>query len=121
MGEAPVGYLLAFCVFSLEYLGLTVEIDEFFVLPQHRGTGTGMQLLGAAEAEFARIGCTNISLQLARDNNAARRFYQHNGYCERSGYELPDKSVDCDRDMNPKRGDGFWGVVVHREIVHAYG
>ena len=107
MGVARVGEVLAVVVVSLVRLGLTAEIDEFFVLPQHRGTGTGMQLLGVAEAEFARIGCTNISLQLARDNNAARRFYQHNGYRERSGYELLDKSVDCDRDMKPMHGEGF--------------
>ena len=104
MGEVPVGYLLAVYVFSLEHLGLTAEIDEFFVLPPHRGTGAGMQLLGAAEAEFARAGCTNISLQLARNNDAARRFYRLNGYRDRSGYELMDKSADLGRDTRSTRG-----------------
>ena len=37
----PVGYLLAVYVFSLEHLGLTAEIDEFFVLPSARGKGLG--------------------------------------------------------------------------------
>jgi hypothetical protein len=35
--NAAVGYLLAVYVFSLENLGLTAEIDEFFVLPSARG------------------------------------------------------------------------------------
>ncbi len=89
----PVGYLLAVYVFSLEHLGLTAEIDEFFVLPSARGHGIGAALLAAAEAEFARLGCTNISLQLGRGNDAAREYYRRQGYSERSGYELLDKRL----------------------------
>ena len=44
-GQA-VGYLLAVYVFSLEHLGLTAEIDEFFVLPSARGKGLGDELPG---------------------------------------------------------------------------
>jgi GNAT superfamily N-acetyltransferase len=89
----PVGYLLAVYVFSLEHLGLTAEIDEFFVLPSARGHGTGCALLAAAEAEFTRMKCTNVSLQLGRGNDAARDFYRRQGYTERSGYELLDKML----------------------------
>jgi GNAT superfamily N-acetyltransferase len=89
----PVGYLLAVYVFSLEHLGLTAEIDEFYVLPAQRGGGVGAALLKAAESEFARIGCTNVSLQLARKNDSARKFYYRHGYTERSGYELLDKML----------------------------
>ena len=86
-----VGYLLAVQVFSLEYLGLTAEVDEFFVLSSQRGKGIGAELLKAAESEFGRRGYTNISLQLSRSNNSAREFYRNLGYTERSGYELLDK------------------------------
>jgi len=88
-----IGYLLAVYVFSLEHLGLIAEIDEFFVLPRNRGSGAGARLLLAAEAEFARRGCTNVSLQLAKGNDAARRFYHRHGYAERSQYELLDKML----------------------------
>ena len=54
-GEA-VGYLLAVYVHSLEHLGLTAEIDEFFVLPSARSRGLGDGLLRLAEAEFLRRG-----------------------------------------------------------------
>lgn len=94
-GRATVGYLLAVYVFSLEYLGLTAEIDEFFVLPDLRGQGVGVRLLTLAEAEFSRVGCTKVSLQLARENESARRFYRKLGYAERSGYELLDKTLAC--------------------------
>ena len=68
----PVGYLVAVYVFSLEHLGLTAEIDEFMVLDQHRGHGVGSALLGIAETTFSWAGCTKVSLQLSRRNDAAR-------------------------------------------------
>jgi GNAT superfamily N-acetyltransferase len=88
-----VGYLLAVYVFSLEHLGLTAEIDEFFVSPSRRGAGVGDELLKIAEAEFVRARCTNVSLQLSRGNDSARAFYHRHGYAERSGYELLDKML----------------------------
>lgn len=89
-GEA-VGYLLACYVFSLEHGGLTAEIDEFFVLPAHRGSGLGRRMLATAEKAFTEAGCTNVALQLGRSNDAARAFYRHAGYGERDGYELMGK------------------------------
>ena len=91
--ETAVGYLLAVYVFSLEHLGLTAEIDEFFVLPAHRGQGIGAGLLVLAEAEFVRMGCTNVALQLARNNDSARAFYRGHGYRERSAFDLLDKML----------------------------
>lgn len=88
-----VGYLLAVYVFSLEHLGLTAEIDEFFVLPSARSRGIGEELLKLAEAEFVRRGCTNVALQLGRGNDRARVFYRAHGYGERAGYDLLDKML----------------------------
>lgn len=92
-GGRAAGYLIAVYVFSLEHLGLTAEIDELFVLPEHRGRGIGAKLLQAAESEFARRGCTHASLQLGRDNGAAREFYRSLGYRERDGFELLEKML----------------------------
>jgi GNAT superfamily N-acetyltransferase len=87
----PAGYLLAVYVFSLEHQGLTAEIDEFFVVSQHRSLGIGAGMLAAAEAQFRTEGCTNVSLQLGRSNEAARRFYRQHGFDDRDGYELVSK------------------------------
>jgi GNAT superfamily N-acetyltransferase len=100
---AAVGYLLAVYVFSLEHLGVTAEIDEFFVLPSQRGHGVGAELLRCAEAEFVRAGCTNVALQLSRGNDAAREFYHRHGYTERSAYELLDKMLPV-RPRSPHHG-----------------
>jgi GNAT superfamily N-acetyltransferase len=96
----PVGYLLAVYVFSLEHLGLTAEIDEFFLLPSARGKGAGDALLQAAETEFVRRGCRNVSLQLGRGNDGARDFYRRRGFGERAGFELLDKML-ANRETGP--------------------
>ena len=70
--DAAVGYLLAVYVFSLEYLGITAEVDEFFLLSSQRGNGIGAKLLMTVEAELLRNKCTNVSLQLSRNNESAR-------------------------------------------------
>ena len=88
-----VGYLLAVYVFSLEHLGITAEIDEFFVASAQRGRGIGSELLKVAESEVRRCGCTNVSLQLSRRNSSARAFYRRHEYAERSGYELLEKML----------------------------
>jgi ribosomal protein S18 acetylase RimI-like enzyme len=89
--EVPVGYFLAVYVFSLEHLGLTAEIDEFFILPQYRKKGIGKKLLENAETEFIRIGCRNVSLQIDKQNDAARAFYHKQNYFERSRFQILEK------------------------------
>jgi GNAT superfamily N-acetyltransferase len=88
-----VGYLVAVLVVSLEHRGLMAEVDEFFVLPAARGSGTGSRLLATAEASLARLGCVRLQLQLGTGNEAARAFFRHRGYGARAGYELIDKEL----------------------------
>jgi GNAT superfamily N-acetyltransferase len=89
----PAGYLLAVFVFSLEYQGLTAEIDELFVAQRHRSLGLGGKLLDAAEEHFRSTGCTHVALQIGRDNEAARAFYQRRGFTGRNGFELVSKAL----------------------------
>jgi GNAT superfamily N-acetyltransferase len=87
------GYLIAVCVVSFEHQGLMAEIDEFFVVPQQRGTGVGAQLLRAAEGSLAARGCVRLQLQLNVANAGARQFYERRGYRGRAGYQLLDKAL----------------------------
>jgi GNAT superfamily N-acetyltransferase len=89
----PAGYLFVVFVYSLEYQGLTAEIDELFVLPEHRGRALGTRLLVAAQDVCRGTGCTKFFLQLGRANEDARRFYRRHGFTERDGYELLDKDL----------------------------
>lgn len=92
-GDMPAGYLLAVYVFSLEHVGLTAEIDEFFIRTGFRGGGTGARMLRTAEEAFRAAGCTNASLQVGRANDAGRRFWMHQGYAPRANFELLDKML----------------------------
>jgi GNAT superfamily N-acetyltransferase len=92
-GDELCGYLIAVCALSLEHLGLMAEIDEFYVVPQQRGTGVGAQLLRAAEAALAARGCVRLQLQLSVANEGARQFYERRGYRPRAGYQLLDKAL----------------------------
>lgn len=93
-GGAAAGYLLAVYVFSLEHRGLTAEIDEFYVTEEHRGHGIGARLLEVAEHAFRMRGCTNVSLQVGRDNEQARAFYHARGFRHRDGFDLVDKDLE---------------------------
>jgi len=89
-----LGYLVIVLVMSLEHQGLMGEIDELFVLPEARCGGTGGRLLAAAEAELRERGCVRLQLQLASGNTRARRFYERQGFGDRGGYGLLDKSLE---------------------------
>ena len=84
-GNIPVGHVL------LEWSGTTDEpmrsqllhspnLEDLFVVPQHRSKGVGSQLLQEAEARVQREGYGRIGLGVAVDNTGARRLYQHVGY-----------------------------------------
>ncbi|HVN47094.1 MAG TPA: GNAT family N-acetyltransferase [Steroidobacteraceae bacterium] len=90
---ALTGYLVMVLMMSLEHQGLMAEIDEFFVLPEARGGGTGTQLLARAEAELRQRGCVRLQLQLASRNTRARSFYERHGFAARAGYGLLDKAL----------------------------
>jgi GNAT superfamily N-acetyltransferase len=90
---APVGYLLAVFMFSLEFGGICAEIDELYVVEQCRGQRVGARLFETAEAELRRLGCPGVALQIGRGNHAARDFYSRRGFEPRDGYDLLTKML----------------------------
>lgn len=88
-----IGYLLIALVFSLEHRGLMAEVDEFFVVPDARGTGVSASLLEQAERALTARGIVLLQLQLGVTNAVGQAFYKRNGYSQRSGYEIWDKPM----------------------------
>ncbi len=97
VGATLIGYLITVYVFSLEHLGLTAEIDEFYVEPEHRSRGAGSSMLAAAECAASDAGCTNLSLQLGENNRRAREIYSRHGFSPRCGYVLLEKKLEADK------------------------
>jgi GNAT superfamily N-acetyltransferase len=82
------GYLLAVYVLSLEFGGTVGEIDELYVLDNHRSAGIGRQLAQQALDEMTRAGVVHVQLQLGTANRSGRAFYERLGFRARAGYEL---------------------------------
>lgn len=55
-------------------------IYGFRIRPDFRGMGIGSRLLKSVEADLERRGFESISLNVARENEDARRLYEREGY-----------------------------------------
>lgn len=75
-GEAPAGFIL------VRDLGAEAEILTFGVLPGMRRSGIGRALLDAAVARAGRRGIGTVVLEVAADNEAARRLYDAMGFVQ---------------------------------------
>lgn len=75
-----IGYLALTFGFSFEFGGRDAFVDELFVVPAHRNTGWGSQLLRVAEAAALGLGVRAIHLEVSRGNSRAGRLYRSFGY-----------------------------------------
>ena len=55
-------------------------IPFFYMLPEFRGRGLGVQLLGQAVSIYRPLGRKYLRLRCAPDNHIAQRFYQKHGF-----------------------------------------
>lgn len=58
------------------------QVEDLFVLPEHRDGGVGSRLLDEAEAQTRSRGFDRIGLGVAVDNDGARRLYSRRGYAQ---------------------------------------
>lgn len=86
-GESPVGH--AHIAWAGTELGLP-ELQDFFVLPEHRNQGIGTLLTRAAERLVADRGHGECSIGVSASNAGARRLYESLGY---RPVDLPPKRV----------------------------
>lgn len=56
------------------------EIESLSVLPAHRGSGLGSELLGMLESALREHGVTDLVLGVLPGNDDARRLYERRGY-----------------------------------------
>ena len=108
LGETRVGLL---------QLAVNRQADEgvgyipfLYLLPEFRGQGLGIQLIGQAVSFFRKRGRNRLQLQVSPQNRAALAFYRRYGF-----QELPDLAnrderlirmelnVDLQRDLLPER------------------
>ena len=72
------GYVLLALTWSQEGGGLTVWVDELYVLPEFRGQGLGSACFRELRALYP--AAARFRLELAPDNLRARALYERMGY-----------------------------------------
>lgn len=74
----PVGYALLAKTFSQEAGGLTLWIEELFVLPAYRSCGFGSQFFAFLEEAYPNA--KRLRLEVEEDNTRARSLYERKGF-----------------------------------------
>lgn len=74
----PVGYALLAKTFSQEAGGLTLWIEELFVLPEYRSCGFGSQFFAFLEETYPHA--KRLRLEVEEDNTRARALYERKGF-----------------------------------------
>ncbi len=62
------------------YEGHRGWINYLAVAPEHRRAGLGREMMAAAEARLAVVGCPKVNLQVRAGNQEAVEFYRRLGY-----------------------------------------
>lgn len=91
----PAGYALVAKTFSCEGGGLTIWIEEAYILPEYRSCGLGSELFAALEAEYGQA-LARMRLEIAPDNVRAKSLYQKLGF-EELPYQQMVKEFKRDR------------------------
>ncbi len=78
--EEPAGFVLGFEGFSTFAARPLLNVHDLFVEPDWRGRGIGRKLMRRVEAWAQGHNCCKITLEVRRDNEAARNLYRGLGY-----------------------------------------
>ncbi len=81
-GSEPVGLAICFLGFSTFAARPLINIHDYFVRPEHRGTGLGRGLMAAIEARAKELGCCKLTLEVQENNHRARGLYTAAGFAQ---------------------------------------
>ncbi|HEY5740547.1 MAG TPA: GNAT family N-acetyltransferase [Gammaproteobacteria bacterium] len=88
------GYIALCRGFSIEFDGFDAFIDEFYLEAEFRSRGIGRIVLTALGREARGCGINALHLEVARDNQRARRLYEQAGFAARDRYLLMTAVLD---------------------------
>ena len=88
----PVGYISCHGQLLLHHCGWVYEIQELYVLPEHRGQKIGAALVKAIEEELQGKNCVSLEVASNRRREKAHAFYECLGYSRTSFKFIKDMS-----------------------------
>lgn len=80
LGETPVGVLQM--DWKQDAQDQAGRIPFFYMAPEFRSKGLGVQLLGHAVCTYRAMGRQVLRLRCAPENNRAKKFYASHGFCK---------------------------------------
>lgn len=83
----PVGYAITSKSFITELAGLNLWLEELFVLKEYRSKGIGRKFLEYLKENIDDSVC-RIRLEVAKDNERAKKLYKELGYKDHSYLQL---------------------------------
>ena len=83
-----VGYLAVCFGYSIEFQGRDAFVDELFIERAARGQGIGTAVLERVQSLAAELGVVALHLEVALDNDHARRLYRKLGFESRERFHL---------------------------------
>lgn len=87
-GGTAAGYAVFFETYSTFLARPTLYLEDLFVLPEHRGLGTGLRLFRAVLSEAKRRGCGRMDWTVLDWNTPAAIFYRRLGAKKMTEWEL---------------------------------
>jgi GNAT superfamily N-acetyltransferase len=77
-----VGIATCFWGFTTFAARPLVNIHDFCVVPELRGSGVGRALLAAVEQKARERGCAKVTLEVQENNTSARQIYEAAGFSQ---------------------------------------
>lgn len=91
--RAPIGYVVICFGWSVEFGGMDGFVDEIYIRPAVRGRGIGSEILMSLPKALAGAGLKALHLEVARDNDRARKLYEKLHFVPRENYVLMTRKL----------------------------
>lgn len=91
--RAPIGYVVICFGWSVEFGGMDGFVDEIYIRPAVRGRGIGSEILMSLPKALAGAGLKALHLEVARDNERARKLYEKLHFVPRENYALMTRKL----------------------------
>jgi ribosomal protein S18 acetylase RimI-like enzyme len=78
--QTKVGYAIVLDGWSIEYGGLTVELDELYIAPEHRNQGCAAHVISQLKTGCAQRNAVFMGMETTPDNVGAQKLYQRLGF-----------------------------------------
>ncbi|MGV8637119.1 GNAT family N-acetyltransferase [Pseudomonas aeruginosa] len=93
LGSKQIGYIATCNCYSIEFRGIEVWIDEFYIDEQCRGQGFGSEILEKVKSFLKSQGAAIVHLEVDENNPKAVSLYKKSGFEFRERFVMMSHSL----------------------------